>query len=75
MDYSIPKTFFYLVDLMDLNLMFHFRLRLLRLLLIDYIEIVRHGKFLDANVNSKDILNNILNSNENIKNKLKKFIN
>ena len=44
-------------------------------LLIDYIEIVRHGKFLDANVNSKDILNNILNSNENIKNKLKKFIN
>lgn len=44
-------------------------------LLIDYIEIVRHGKFLDANVNSKDILNDILNSNENIKNKLKKFIN
>ena len=44
-------------------------------LLIDYIEIVRHGKFLDVNVNSKDILNNILNSNENIKNKLKKFIN
>jgi hypothetical protein len=44
-------------------------------LLIDYIEIVRHGKFLDANVNSKDILNNILNSDENIKHKLKKFIN
>jgi hypothetical protein len=44
-------------------------------LLIDYIEIVRHGKFLDANVNSKDILNNILNSKENIKNKLNKFIN
>lgn len=44
-------------------------------LLIDYIEIVRHGFFLDANVNSKDILNNILNSNKNIKNKLKKFIN
>lgn len=44
-------------------------------LLIDYIEIVRHGKFLDANVNSKGILNNILNSNENIKNKLNKFIN
>ena len=45
------------------------------LLLIDYIEIVRHGKFLDADVNSKDILNNILNSDENIKHKLKKFIN
>jgi len=44
-------------------------------LLIDYIEIVRHGKFLEANVNSKDILNNILNSDENIKHKLKKFIN
>jgi hypothetical protein len=44
-------------------------------LLIDYIEIVRHGKFLDADVNSKDILNNILNSDENIKHKLKKFIN
>jgi hypothetical protein len=44
-------------------------------LLIDYIEIVRHGKFLDANVNSKDILSNILNSDENIKHKLKKFIN
>lgn len=44
-------------------------------LLIDYIEIVRHGKFLDANVNSKIILNNILNSKENIKNKLNKFIN
>jgi hypothetical protein len=44
-------------------------------LLIDYIEIVRHGKFLESNVNSKDILNNILNSNKNIKNKLKKFIN
>jgi hypothetical protein len=44
-------------------------------LLIDYIEIVRHGKFLDANVNSKDILNDILNSKENIKNKLNKFIN
>lgn len=44
-------------------------------LLIDYIEIVRHGKFLDANVNSKDILNNILNLKENIKNKLNKFIN
>jgi hypothetical protein len=44
-------------------------------LLIDYIEIVRHGKFLDANVNSKDILNDILNSKENIKNKLSKFIN
>ena len=46
-------------------------------LLIDYIEIVRHGKFLDANVNSKYILNNILQTDniKNIKEKLNKFIN
>ena len=43
--------------------------------LIDYIEIVRHGKFLDANVNSKDILFQILDSNNKIKNKLNKFLN
>lgn len=45
--------------------------------LIDYIEIVRHGKFLTAEVNSKYILNDILNSEEkrHIKDKLQKFIN
>lgn len=44
-------------------------------LLIDYIEIVRHGKFLNAEVNSKLLLKEILES-ENIKpiiNKLSKF--
>jgi hypothetical protein len=46
-------------------------------LLIDYIEIVRHGKFLNAEVNSKTILYNILNSEENtdLKDKLKDFLN
>jgi len=46
-------------------------------LLIDYIEIVRHGKFLNAEVNSKTILHNILNSEENtdLKDKLKDFLN
>jgi hypothetical protein len=42
---------------------------------IDYIEIVRHGKFLDFNVNSKKILYDILESKPNIKNKLDKFLN
>ena len=44
-------------------------------LLIDYIEIVRHGKFLNADVNSKKILKEILES-ESVKpiiNKLKNF--
>ena len=46
-------------------------------LLIDYIEIVRHGKFLSADVNSKFILHDILNSEENsdLKDKLKDFLN
>lgn len=46
-------------------------------LLIDYIEIVRHGKFLDADVNSKYILNDILEKKEfeKIKKKLINFIN
>lgn len=46
-------------------------------LLIDYIEIVRHGKFLESNVNSKIILNEIFNTNsvKKIKEKLNKFIN
>jgi len=45
-------------------------------LMIDYIEIVRHGKFINSEVNSKFILKDILNSDE-IKhktNKLKKFL-
>ncbi len=41
--------------------------------LLDYIEIVRHGKFLDAEVNSKYILNQKLNEKLNIKNKLLNF--
>jgi hypothetical protein len=46
-------------------------------LLIDYIEIVRHGKFLDVDVNSKFILHDILNSegNSDLKDKLKDFLN
>lgn len=45
-------------------------------LMIDYIEIVRHGKFINSEVNSKFILNDILYSNEmkHKINKLKKFL-
>jgi len=46
-------------------------------LLIDYIEIVRNGKFLDASVNSKYILNEILQTKkfDPIMGKIKQFIN
>jgi hypothetical protein len=40
---------------------------------IDYIEIVRHGKFINYNVNSKLILDKILLSMPEINNKLQYF--
>lgn len=45
-------------------------------LMIDYIEIVRHGKFINSEVNSKIIFNDILYSDEmkHKINKLKKFL-
>lgn len=40
---------------------------------IDYIEIIRHGKFINAEVNSKFILKNLLLNSEDISDKLSKF--
>lgn len=42
--------------------------------LLDYFEIVRHGKFLTANVNSKFLLDNILEKNIDLKSKLSRFL-
>lgn len=40
---------------------------------IDYIEIIRHGKFITSDVNSKKILTDILLKNKTLSNKLSKF--
>lgn len=44
-------------------------------LVLDYIEIIRNGKFITSEVNSKKILNEILKQNNNILHKLQNFFN